>query len=371
MKIEAAVVHAAGEPFVIETLDLEEPRADELRVRIAAVGLCHTDVAGQQGIFGYEHHFVLGHEGAGVVEAVGSAISGVAPGDRVVISFRSCGHCAMCDKGLPPYCHDMPLLNYAGVRPDGSSSLSRDGELVHSNFFGQSSFATHCLTYERNVVKIPDDLPFEVASLLGCGVQTGAGAILKSMDCAPGSSLLVAGGGTVGLSAVMAAAIRGCSTIILVEPLESRRQLGLEFGATHVIDPREVADLAAAVREILPTGVDNAFDTSGRPEVLAAVMNMLAPHGLFGIVGIPPAGTQMPGDLTQAITLGHRVIGIIEGDADPASFIPELIAYHRSGQLPIDRLISTYALADINRAIDEQHHGKCVKPVLLTGQQAN
>lgn len=368
MKIEAAVVNKVGDPFTLETVELEEPRSDELRVRVVAVGLCHTDVAFQHGVLPFEHPFVLGHEGAGVVEAVGSAVTLVRPGDRVAISFRSCGNCPNCEAGLPAYCHTMPMLNYAGMRPDGTTSLSRDGETVLSNFFGQSSFATHCLTYERNVVKLPDDMPFEVACPLGCGVQTGAGSILKSMDCRAGSSLLITGGGTVGLSAVMAARIRGCDPVIVIEPQENRRELALQLGATHVIDPLATTDLAAAVRVIVPIGVAYAFDTTGRPDVLGAVMNCLAPKGLCGIVGIPPAGTQVPGDLNQVITLGHRIMGIIEGDADPAMFLPELIAYHREGRLPIERLICTYPLSQINRAIDEQHHGTCVKPVLLTGQ---
>lgn len=367
MKIEAAVVERTGEPFTMQVLDLEEPRADEVRVRIVAVGLCHTDVAFQHGAVPFQHPFVLGHEGAGVVEAVGADVTSVKPGDRVTISFRSCGACPKCDEGLPPYCHTMPLLNYAGMRPDGTTSLSRDGAPVQSNFFGQSSFATHCLTYERNLVKIPADLPFEIACPLGCGVQTGTGSILKSMDCRPGAALMITGGGTVGLSAVMAAKIRGCNPIILVEPNAERRALGMELGATHTVDPL-AGDLAAAIRAIVPIGVDYAFDTSGRPEVLTAVMQCLAPRGLFGIVGIPPAGTPVPGDMNQVMTFGHRVMGIIEGDADPATFIPELMAYHAKGQLPLERLIKTYPLTEINHAIEAQHHGDCVKAVLLTGQ---
>ena len=368
MRIEAAVVNKAGSPFTLETLELEEPRNDEIRVRIVAVGLCHTDVAFQHGVLPFANPFVLGHEGAGVVEAVGSEVDLVQPGDRVAISFRSCGECQNCEAGLPAYCHSMPMLNSAGMRPDGTTSLSRDGKVIQSNFFGQSSFASHCLTYERNVVKLPDDLPFEIACPLGCGVQTGAGSILKSMDCRPGSPLLITGGGTVGLSAVMAAKIRGCDPVIIIEPQESRRELALELGATHAIDPRTMPDLASAVRAIVPIGVAYAFDTTGRPDVLTAVMDCLAPKGLFGIVGIPPGGTPVPGDLNQVITLGHRIMGIIEGDADPASFLPELIAHHRNGRLPVERLIRTYPLTQINRAIEEQHSGVCVKPVLLTGQ---
>ncbi|MEQ9198043.1 MAG: zinc-binding dehydrogenase, partial [Parvibaculum sp.] len=259
-------------------------------------------------------------------------------------------------------------LNYAGMRSDGTKALHGAGEDIASNFFGQSSFATHCLTYERNVVKVPEGFPLELAGPLGCGIQTGAGGIMRSLACEAGSSLLILGGGAVGLSAVMGAAVRGCETIIVLEPHAERRKLALELGATHVLDPAEAKDLAAAVRAILPIGVDYAFDTTGIPDLLQATMGCLGPHGTFGIVGIAPPGTPMPGDLMSAVTFGHTVKGIIEGDSDPDTFITEMIELYRQGRLPFDRLIKTYPLSEINRAIADQHDGKCVKVVLLTGQ---
>ncbi|MDR3508544.1 MAG: zinc-binding dehydrogenase, partial [Caulobacteraceae bacterium] len=209
-----------------------------------------------------------------------------------------------------------------------------------------------------------DDIPFEIAAPLGCGVQTGAGGVILALKAKAGASILILGGGAVGLSAVMGAAIQGCGTIIVVEPHAARRALALELGATHVIDPVASGDLAGAVRAIVPHGVDYAFDTSGRPEILTATMACLAPKGVFGIVGIPPAGTPMPGELGTVLTLGQTVRGIIEGDSDPDAFIPELIAYWRAGKLPLEKLIKTYPLAQINAAIEAQHHGDCVKVVL-------
>lgn len=367
MKITAAVARAPEADFSIEELEIDEPRPDEILVRVVGVGLCHTDL-----VFKASQTIplpaVFGHEGSGIVEKVGSAVTKVAPGDRVAITFRSCGACARCEKDDPAYCHTMPLLNYAGMRPDGSKSLQGKGEDIGSNFFGQSSFATHCITYERNVVKVPTDFPLELAGPLGCGIQTGAGGIMRSLACEKGSSLLVLGGGAVGLSAVMGAVVQGCETIIVLEPHEARRKLALELGATHVLDPAVATDLPAAVREIVPVGVDYAFDTTGIPPLLQSVMQCLGPHGTFGIVGIAPPGTPMPGDLMQAVTFGHTVKGIIEGDSDPDTFIPEMMELHRQGKLPFDRLIKTYPLSEINQAIADQHHGDCVKVVLLTGQ---
>ena len=187
---------------------------------------------------------------------------------------------------------------------------------------------------------------------------------MRSLACPAGSTLLVTGGGPVGLSAVMGGKIQGCATIILVEPHEARRKLALEFGATHVIDPKAEPNLAAAVRAILPIGVDYAFDTTGVPAVQAAVMNALAPKGVFGIVGVAPPGTPLPGEVNTAMTFGHTVKGIIEGDSDPDTFLPELMQHWREGRLPFDRMIKVFPFDQINEAIAAQHHGDCIKVVL-------
>jgi aryl-alcohol dehydrogenase len=364
MQITAALVRSPGADFTLESAELDAPRPDEVLVRIAAAGVCHTDIVAREGSFPFALPAVLGHEGAGVVEAVGSAVTKVKPGDRVALTFRSCGACDHCHSGDPAYCYTMPALNYIGMRPDGSKSIHKDGADISSNFFGQSSFATHALAYERNVVKLPEDIPFEIAAPLGCGVQTGAGSVMIALDAAKGSSILILGGGAVGLSAVMGAAIQGCGAIIVLEPHAARRALAMELGATHAIDPAASPDLAAAVRAILPLGVDYAFDTTGRPETLTATMACLAPKGVFGIVGIPPAGTPMPGDLSTVLTFGQTVRGIIEGDSDPDAFLPTLIEHWRAGRLPLEKLVKTFAFAEINAAIAAQHHGDCVKVVL-------
>lgn len=363
MKITAAVAEGTGTPFALKSVELGAPRADEILVRVVGVGVCHTDIVFKEGQM-IAPPVVLGHEGSGIVEAVGADVRKVKVGDRVAMTFRSCGACKRCDAGDAAYCHTMPMLNYAGRRTDGSTPLTCEGVDVGSNFFGQSSFATHALTYERNVVIVPDDIPLEIIGPLGCGIQTGAGGVMRSLACPAGSTLLVTGGGPVGLSAVMGGKIQGCATIILVEPHEARRKLALEFGATHVIDPKAEPNLAAAVRAILPIGVDYAFDTTGVPAVQAAVMNALAPKGVFGIVGVAPPGTPLPGEVNTAMTFGHTVKGIIEGDSDPDTFLPELMQHWREGRLPFDRMIKVFPFDQINEAIAAQHHGDCIKVVL-------
>ncbi|CAN7310091.1 NAD(P)-dependent alcohol dehydrogenase [Phenylobacterium sp. LjRoot225] len=366
MKVTAAVATAPRSPFEIQLLDLEPPRSDEILVRIAAVGLCHTDVSARDQLLPIPLPAVLGHEGAGVVESVGEAVTKVVPGDRVVLTFRSCGRCTRCEVHQPSYCEHSGVLNFAGARPDGSRALRRDGEAISSNFFGQSSFATHALAYERNVVKVAQDAPLDTYAPLGCGIQTGAGAVLRSIACEPGSSLLVTGAGSVGLSAVMAArGIARCGAIMVSDPMPERRALARELGATHVIDPA-TGKLAHLVRAIMPAGVDYALDTTGQSKVMDAAVFCLRLAGTLGLLGIPAkADAPTPGYANVVLARGLRIQGILEGDSDPDVFIPELIAHHRAGNFPFDRLISRYPFTEINQAIDDQHAGKCTKAVLV------
>lgn len=371
MKTLAAVAEDAAGPFRLQTLEIDEPRADEIRVRIAGVGVCHTDLVFKSAVAGFPFPAVFGHEGSGIVEAVGANVTKVRPGDTVVMTFRSCGKCDRCTDGDAAYCRTMPALNYTGRRPDGSCALHGESTDVSSNFFGQSSFASFAITYERNVVKVDPDLPLEILGPLGCGVQTGAGAVIRSLNARPGSSILITGGGSVGLSAVMGAAISGCSIIILVEPQEARRALAAEFGATHVIDPSASSNLSGDVRRISPFGVDLALDTTGIPSVQSAALASLGSKGVLGLVGVSASGTPLPGDVNGVMTFGQSVRGIIEGDSDPDSFIPELIKHFRVGRLPFDRMVRTYPLSRINDAIADQHAGICVKPVLIPDSTPN
>ena len=364
VEIVAAIAHDAQSAFVCEAVEIDQPREDEILVRIAGVGICHTDLVWKSaGRIPYP--LVLGHEGAGIVERIGAKVSNVQVGDRVIISFRSCGGCVRCTGGLPCYCNGLVDLNFTGARTDGIRALRQDGRPVSSNFFGQSSFATHALTYERNVVLAPADLPLEICGPLACGVQTGAGAVMRSLACEVGTSILILGGGAVGLSAVMGAKIRGCSSIIVLEPHEERRQLAMELGATHVLDPNGASDLSAAVRAIVSEGADYAFDTTGIPELIEKALLSLGSHGTLGIVGANSPDARLPGTLRELIFTGRTIKGIIEGDSDPQTFIPELIEHYRAGRLPFDKLVKTYPLSAINEAVRDQHDGKCVKAVLI------
>jgi aryl-alcohol dehydrogenase len=365
--IVAAIVREPGTPFELARLTLSDPRPDEVLVRIAGVGVCHTDIVAVSGHFPLTMPAVLGHEGAGIVEKVGEAVTKLRPGDRVAMTFMSCGTCPRCQRDAFPYCDNFRQLNFSGTRLDGSRTLAESGRLVSGSFFSQSSFASHALAHERNLAKVPEGVPLDIVGVLGCGIQTGAGAILRSLDCKPGRSLVVLGGGAVGLAAVMAAKVRDLGSVVLVEPHAARRDLAKELGATHVVDPiNEPA--TERIRAILPAGADYVFDTSGVKSVIAIVPNILARLGAFGFVGVPaPANIEMPlpGSLVAAMGNGWTFRGIIEGDSDIDPFLEELMALYLAGRFPFDRIVTRSKLLDINPAIDDQHAGRCTKPVLI------
>lgn len=365
MKAMAAVVWERERPFSMEEVEVDEPRAGEVLVRIVGVGVCHTDLIVRDQWYPVPLPAVLGHEGSGVVESVGPGVEKVRPGDHVVLSFDHCGHCANCLKGKPSYCATFFERNFGGQRMDGSTALGKDGQTVHSHFFGQSSFATHALASQNSVVKVPEDAPLESLGPLGCGVQTGAGAVLNSLKPEPGSSIAVFGTGAVGMSAIMAAVAAGCTTIVGVDVRPGRLDLARELGATHVVNGAE-QEAVEEVGRITGGGPNYALETTGVPLVLRQAVDALAPLGTCGIVGAPPVGTEVSLDWNGVMIPGKTVRGVIEGDSVPDVFIPLLIELNRQGRFPFERLIGYYDLDDINRAADDAEGGGTLKPVLRT-----
>jgi aryl-alcohol dehydrogenase len=368
MEITAAVLEGLEQDFVLQQLTLDDPAPDEVLVEIAGVGLCHTDLAVQHGHLPFPFPGVVGHEGSGTVVAVGSEVTKVAVGDRVAATFNSCGTCTQCANGTPSYCAEFMPRNFGGARPDGSSTLhggDTGGTAYGSYFFGQSSFGTHAIARERNVVKVPEGVDLAIVGPLGCGVQTGAGAVMRSMRCEKGSSLLVTGGGSVGLSGVLGATVREVATVIVVDPITARRELALELGATHVVDPAD-GPISQQVREIRPEGVDYALDTTAVDAVLTEVLASLGQLGTLGMVGVPsnPEAVLSVG-LIEMQARGLRLMGIVEGDSDPDTFLPELVELHKSGRFPFDRLVTTMPFAKINDAVAAQARGEAVKVVLV------
>jgi aryl-alcohol dehydrogenase len=365
VQIIAAVADGPHSPFRLAPVELAVPRPDEVLVEIRGTGLCHTDLAARDGIYGLPYPVVVGHEGSGIVTAVGGDVEHLAPGDTVAISFSSCGACVPCGRGRPAYCASFTAQNYIGSRPDGSPTLTENGRTVHAHFFGQSSFATHVLANGNNTVKVATQLDISLVGPLGCGIQTGAGAVMRSMACEVGSALLILGAGPVGLAAVMGAAIVKCAQIVVVEPLAARRETALALGATDAIDPGE-GRLADAILGCIPGGPNYVFDTTGIVEVINGAIDTVAQNAVLGLVGVPTDfSVNLPINIVAAMQKGLTVRGIVEGDSDPAQFIPELLQHHAQGQFPFDSLITTYPLSDINNAVAAQERGDVVKLVLI------
>jgi aryl-alcohol dehydrogenase len=363
MRIRAAVTESKGAPFALQELELGELRDDEVLVDVAAAGVCHTDLIIRDQWLPTPLPAVLGHEGAGIVRDVGAAVTQVEVGDRIGMSFNSCGSCPTCRTGRPFYCHDIFGRNFAATRPDGTTALSRGGEPVHSHFFGQSSFATHAVATERNVTVLPDAIGLEIAAPLGCGVQTGAGSVLNAFRAPAGSTLAVFGTGGVGLSAVMAGVIAGCTIIVGVDIRPKRLELALELGATHVIEPSR-RDVVAEIQRITGRGVDFALETTGSVEVLRQAVESTAPAGTTGVVGAPPGDAEVALNVNSILSVGRTVRGIVEGESVPPVFIPRLVELWRQGRFPIERLMTFYDFDQINEAARDAEAGTTIKPVL-------
>lgn len=363
--IQAAVSRIPGAAPAIESVTLEDPRDDEVLVEIRGVGVCHTDMVMRDGLLPVPFPAVLGHEGAGVVCAVGSGVTDLSVGDHVVLSFMSCSACPSCHEAQPAYCHAWVPLNFFGGRADGSTSLtSADGEPLHSHVFGQSSFATHVVVNRRNTVKVAADLPIELLGPLGCGIQTGAGAVLNSCKVRPGSSLAVIGTGAVGLSAIMAARIAGAATIVAIDINAARLALALELGATHAFDGGSADFQSCATAAACPAGFDYIIDTTGIAAVVNDAVLALAPRGEMALVGAYSPGTSVIADTTHMMSAGRVIRGVVEGGADPQTFIPQLIAYHKAGRFPFDRLVEFFPFEDLVKAIDAGESGRVIKPVI-------
>ena len=364
---QAAVVESGGAPFSLVDVELDEPRADEVLVRVTAAGLCHTDLGVASGGLPFPLPGVLGHEGAGVVERVGAAVTSVAPGDHVLLSFTSCGACGSCRGGHPAYCATwLPDNLIGGARRDGSATITRNGDALGSHFFGQSSFARMAVADERSVVKVDSSAPLETLAPLGCGVQTGVGAVWNVLKPGPGSTVVVAGAGAVGLSAVMAAALTPALRIVAVDIVPGRLDVARNLGATHVVDASQ-EDLADRLLEITDgAGADGVVETTGNVKVLRQAVDGLAARGTAVVVGAPPFGTEVGLDVNGMLG-GKTVTGLTLGDSETQTFIPVLAAMVADGRLPVSELVTTYDFADIQQAVEDVKSGATIKPVLTFG----
>lgn len=364
MKINAAVTPGEGKDFDMREIELQDPKANEVLIKVVASGVCHTDmVARDTGIT--PKPAVLGHEGSGIVEKVGTGVENFEEGDHVVMSYVHCGNCEQCLSGTPATCEFLMPMNFGGEAQDGTHRHF-EGDKELSMFFGQSSFATYAIAHEQNIVKVPKDADLTILGPLGCGIQTGAGTVLNNLKPKFGTSIVIFGAGGVGLSALMAAKIVNCEHIIAVDVHDSRLEKAKELGATHVINGENTEDVVEKIKDITGGGTHYAVDTTGVSPVVKQALQALRPRGELAVIGV---GSDFEMDLMEDLMAeGKTIKGVIEGDAVPKVFIPKLIRYYQKGLFPFDKLIKTYDFEDINQAFSDSESGETIKPVLKIGK---
>ncbi|KAJ5946119.1 hypothetical protein N7454_002958 [Penicillium verhagenii] len=364
----------------LEQVNITAPGDDEILVEVHAAGICHTDILLSSlptGTFHLQYPKVVGHEGAyqafcaGIARAVGKNIQSVSPGDPVLLSFNSCATCLQCQDSHPAYCDTFAQRNYLGAQETMTMSSDSEDQKIWSQFFGQSSFAKHSIVHKSSVVNAKDliqDLDeLKLFAPLGCGFQTGMGAIQNITNAGPEDVVLITGLGAVGMGSLMTAAIVGCKTVITVDRVQSRIALAKKLGATHTIDTSEpgFTSLDEAIRKIAPTGVSIAIDTTGVPNIIEQSLQATRARGKMVLVGVPPPGYKLSIDAAAHLNSGRAILGCIEGDCDPQIAIPQLIKWYREGKLPIDLFVQYFDAPDYESAIQGLKTGEVIKPVLV------
>lgn len=364
--IRAAVLHEVGAPLRVEEVELDAPRAGEVRVRVAAAGVCHSDYHYMRGDLLSRLPVVVGHEGAGRVDAVGEGVERVRPGDAVALLWRPrCGACRFCIAGQPVMCERGRVQAETGGLPDdGTTRLRLDGQPVH-HLMGVSCLAEQVVVSEKSVVRIPDGVPPEVAAIAGCAVVTGVGAVLNVAGAVAGSSVLILGSGGVGLSAVMGARLAGATPIVVTDVEPRRLERARHLGATHVIDA-SMHDVVEAVTDLVPGGVDWAIDAVGRPQTLQQTIACLRPGGTAIAVGLARVGETVQVPINELVQRQKRLVGSLYGSANPQIDLPRLFELYLSGRLALDQLVGTrYRLTEVNEAFAALAHDAVGRSVVL------
>ena len=358
----AAVLRSHHGPFELERITVAAPAPDEILVKIAGSGICHTDLSARDGALPFPLPGVLGHEGSGVVAEVGDRVAGFAVGDHVVLSGAYCGECPTCLDGQVVYCPTFPIRSRAGRRADGSPTMyDREDRPLYGTFVGQSSFSTHVLVRAVNAVRVRHDVPIELLGPLGCGVMTGAGAVMDTLRPTAGSSLVVFGLGGVGMSAVVAGRLVGCNAVIAVDLNHGRLELAKDLGATAVVAAD--GDVVGAVRELTGGGADFAIDATGVAAVGATAIETTHGQGTTLLLGAPAQGAELRVPWTS-ILRGRSVRGAIMGGANPRRFIPRIVDLIAQGRFPLERMVTYFDFDDIGAAVAALENGDVIKPVL-------
>lgn len=361
MNIQAAVVEEKAGAIQWKKISLEQPKANEVLIKIVASGICHTDIGVQHGHIPAPFPIALGHEGAGIVQETGPGVSEFKKGDHVIISFSYCGHCKNCLEGHPAGCEKLFSLNFGGKMNDGTHRLCCGSHAI-ATFFGQSSLSTHIVAHVNNLVLVPKDADLRLLGPMACGVQTGAGTVLNKLKPGFGQSITIFGCGGVGLSAIMGANLTGCSEIIAVDVHEERLLLAKELGATHTINAK-TSNVIEEIQKITDGGSDFSLESTGVSQVVIQAIRCLKARGTSAVVGVAGETTLHIHD--DLIPPNRSIIGVVEGDVIPKLFIPKLIKYYQKGKFPFDKMIKYYKTDELDKAISDMLTGKTVKPVIV------
>jgi len=367
LKVKAAVAWEPAKPLAIEEIDLEGPKTGEVLVRLAATGVCHTDaytLSGRdpEGLF----PSVLGHEGAGIVEDVGSGVTSVKPGDHVIpLYIPECGTCRYCQSGKTNLCITLRATQGRGVMPDGTSRLSRGGKAIH-HYMGTSTFAERTVLPEIALARIRDDAPFDKVCLLGCAVTTGIGAVRNRAKVEPGSSIAVFGLGGVGLSVIQGALMAGAERIIAVDVNAKKFELAGQFGATDFVNPAETGDVADAIVDMTDGGVDYSFECVGNVDLMGQALACTARGwGEAIVIGVAGAGEEIHARPFLLVT-GRSWRGTAFGSVKGRTELPGFVDAYMDGRIKLDEMVTTtLPLEDINRAFDLMHEGEVIRSVIL------
>jgi S-(hydroxymethyl)glutathione dehydrogenase / alcohol dehydrogenase len=359
--LRAAVLRAFETSLVVEELELDPPKAGELQVRMAASGVCHSDLHVAQGIHPTSLPVVLGHEGAGIVEEVGPGVEGFAPGDHVLLTWLPyCGHCRQCVRGWPNRCENTAW--YDATMEDGTCRFHQNGERIHH--YNTSSFAERSVVPARTAVKVDPSLPLTELALMGCAVMTGVGAVLNTAHVRPGDTVAVVGCGGVGLNVVQGARIAGATTIVAFDVVPAKLELARELGATAVVDA-SAGEPVAMIHELVPGGVDHAFEALGRPETIETTLALPGRGGQAVLIGMAPPDARIPLDALTTTLEERCVRGSWYGSTVPLRDLPLLVELYRAGSLRLDSLITPCTLDDVNDAFRRMEVGETARSVIV------
>jgi S-(hydroxymethyl)glutathione dehydrogenase/alcohol dehydrogenase len=365
MRTRAALARDVGK-LTVEEIELDPPKEHEVLVRMQAAGVCHSDLHTYRGELRAMPPLVLGHEGAGIVEQVGAAVSHVQPGDRVMINWiPACETCPTCLSGRYNLCERLPATTFQALLPDGSSRLHTLDGLTLKHYLSVATMSEYAVLHEASVIPLPEDVPFEVAAIIGCAVVTGVGAVLNTARARAGRPAAVIGCGGIGLSAILGCRLAGCQPIIAVDVLDSKLVFAREMGATHTVHARE-QDAVEALRALTGRGPEYVFDSVGSASTISQALSAARPGGTAVIIGLAAARDEVPISAGALVMGNKRLLGSFVGSMQPRLDLPMLVELYRAGKLDLDALISKrYALDDLPQAFEDMEAGKVARGVLV------